>query len=394
MNPAPSTVSLLSLLLVACTQPTELEPTGSGGSSGETSSAAGGSDPGSTSSSGGAGIGGEAAGGGSTTNATTGAGAGEPCPDGITCVSTFPFTDERDTSAEGTSSIASYDCAPSTNEGGREIVYRVAIPSAGFLSAAVYDAAGVDLDVHILSDFDPSAPSGNGCLSRGDKQAKADVEPGYAYVVADSWTNSSGTALEGAYRLDIGFVPVSEGPCDFEPVDIARVGDNGQSLSLPATGPIVREAHLVTQAEPAPFPATSTDELDAHYALSQAETGLVMYREQVWAPLEGGDFYGAGIGDPADFPVEHEGWYVNMYWTAGSRPVRGTRMILRLPGDPSRAVVVAAGYETGPGDLAMIGGTTEETHFYLGTQHQDEMTLGLAADPTLPLGPRRCTDMP
>jgi hypothetical protein len=81
-----------------------------------------------------------------------------------------------------------------------------------------------------------------------------------------------------------------------------------------------------------------------------------------------------------------------MYWTAAARPPKGTRMILRLPSDPSRAVVVAAGYETGPGDLSMIGGTTEEAHFYLGTQHQDELTLGFASDASLPLGPRRCTD--
>jgi hypothetical protein len=118
----------------------------------------------------------------------------------------------------------------------------------------------------------------------------------------------------------------------------------------------------------------------------------VMYRREVWAPLEGGSFYGAGIGSPTLFPVLDEGWYVNMYWTPSSRPPKGTRMILRLPGDPSRAVVVAAGYETGPGNLAHIGGTPEETHFYLGTQSLAEMTLGIAEDQTLPLGPRRCTD--
>ena len=32
---------------------------------------------------------------------------------------------------------------------------------------------------------------------------------------------------------------------------------------------------------------TATDELQAHYDLSQTTTGLVMYRTQVWAPLEG-----------------------------------------------------------------------------------------------------------
>ena len=158
---------------------------------------------------------------------------------------------------------------------------------------------------------------------------------------------------------------------------------------MPATGPMVMEAHLVTQAEPAPYPNTSTDQLAEHYTLSQNETDFIMYRSQVWAPLEGGNFYGAGISSPTLFPVLHEHWYVNMYWTSSSRPDRGTRMILKDPSS-SRSVVVAAGYETGPGNLANIGGTTEETHFYLGTQHHSELTLGIATDQSIPIGPRSC----
>ena len=145
----------------------------------------------------------------STTAMTTGAGAGDPCPAGVTCVESFPFHDERDTSTEGTTAIASYDCAPNTNEGGPEILYRVAVQAPGYLSVAVYDAAGDDLDVHILSDLDPAAPSGVFCMSRGDVQAGADVNPGYLWVVADTWVNGSGTALSGPYQLDIGFTPRS-----------------------------------------------------------------------------------------------------------------------------------------------------------------------------------------
>jgi hypothetical protein len=133
-----------------------------------------------------------------------------------------------------------------------------------------------------------------------------------------------------------------------------------------------------------------TDELADHFALSQSRTGFVLHRTQVWAPLEGGSFYGAGIGSPTVFPVLHEGWYVNMYWRATSRPERGTRMILRDPFGGPRAVVVAAGYETGPGNLEHIGGTPEETHFYMGTRHRSAMTLGIATDQTLPYGPRVC----
>jgi hypothetical protein len=326
-------------------------------------------------------------GGATTTTGTGGAGTGgggsSPCPAGVTCVTTFPFHDDRDTSVEGMHMIDTYACKPGADESGPEIVYRVTVPEPGFLSVAVYSDPGVDIDVHILSSLD-----GNACLDRGDVHARADVPAGDVWIVADTYV-SGGIPQSGAFGLDIGFIVPSKGPCGMEVGEMPRVGDNGNHLAMPATGPIVMEAHLVTQAEPPPYPMTATDELEAHYQLSQAATGLVMYRTQVWAPLEGGSFYGAGIGDPSQFPVVDEGWYVNMYWTAAARPAKGTRMILK---DPSggRAVVVAAGYETGPGNLAHIGGTPEESHFYMGTRHLDPMTLGIATDQTLPLGPRIC----
>jgi hypothetical protein len=366
---------ILALTLIAlgsCADTSPIKPDGAGaaGQGGGTSTA-----------SSSAGVGG--AGG------TMGAGGQTPCPSGVTCVSTFPFTDQRDTSADGASHIDAYDCAPQTGESGPEIYYRVTLPSDGFLSASVYDGSGVDIDLHILTSLDPASPKGTTCVARGDLDVAADVKAGYAWIVADSYSNAT-QSFPGAYKIDIGFIPVAEGPCDMATGTMARVGDGGNHLPMPATGPIVMEAHLVTQDEPAPFPTTATDELDAHYALSQSKTNLVMHRGQVWAPLEGGSFYGAGIGDPADFPVVDEGWYVNMYWTASARPPKGTRMILQRPDDPSRAVVVAAGYETGPGDLSHVGGTPEETHYYLGTQHLDVLKLGIATDQSLPLGPRKC----
>jgi hypothetical protein len=305
------------------------------------------------------------------------------CPPGIICVGQFPFIAEGDTRLSNSSVYDSYPCKSSADESGNEFIYRVDLPQPGFLSAAVYDDSGVDIDLHILSSLDASS-----CISRGDKQVKADVEAGTYYVVADSYV-SGGQSLAGVYRIEIGFTIPSQGPCLMESGEMARVGDGGNHLQMPATGPMVLEAHLVTQEEPAPYPATSTDELKAHYQLSQSRSGFVMMRSQVWAPLEGGTFYGAGIGSPNLFPVLDEHWYVNMYWTKDARPARGTRMILQDP-QGSRAVVVAAGYETGPGNLSRIGGSPEETHYYLATSHLDTLTLGIASDQTLPLGPRIC----
>lgn len=307
----------------------------------------------------------------------------EPCPQGVTCVTSFPFGEDRDSSQEPAGVFDSYACSPETDEGGPEVVYRVTVPASGFLSAAVRESDGVDVDVHILSARDAAA-----CVDRGNYDARADVTAGQWWVIVDTYS-SNGVPQSGPFHVDIGFVEPSQGPCDMQTGEMARVNDNGVHLAMPATGPMVLEAHLVTQEEPAPYPSTSTDELAEHYALSQSRTGFVMHRSQDWAPLEGGSFYGCGIGSPDDFPVVDEGWYVNMYWTASARPAKGTRMILREPGG-SRAVVVAAGYETGPGDLSSVGGTPEESHFYMGTGHLSDMTLGIAVDQSLPLGPREC----
>lgn len=311
-----------------------------------------------------------------------------PCSDDVeACVSSFPFYATGNTT-EGVRLWDSYSCASSTNESGPELIYRVDVPSDGFLSAAVFEETGgavaTDVDVHLLSSLDAAQ-----CVERGNHQVGADVEAGTWWVVVDSWVDGSARERAGAFRIAIGFLEPSRGACGLATGEMARVGDGGDHLAMPATGPMVLEAHLVTQEEPSPYPVTSRDELGAHYALSEERTGLVMYRTQAWAPLEGGSHYGAGISSPTLFPVVDEGWYVNMYWTGTSRPARSTRMILRTPGT-DRAVVVSAGFETGPGNLDNIGGTPEETHFYLGTGHLDDMTLGIATDQSLPLGPRVC----
>jgi len=241
--------------------------------------------------------------------------AGTICPPGMRCVTSFVFSDTADTSNTSLpSQLDSYSCSPSTDESGREVIYRVEVPADGFLSAAVTEDNGVDVDVHLLSALDASS-----CLARGNYSAKADVTAGTYYVVVDTY---GGGANAGGYTIDIGFIAPSRGNCEMETGSMPRVNDQGNTLQMPATGPVVMEAHLVTQEEPPPYPQTDTDELAAHYALSQSRTGLVMHRTQVWAPLEGGTFYGAGIGSPTAFPLLDEGWYVNMYWQSSSRPRR------------------------------------------------------------------------
>lgn len=367
--------------LAACSgdPPSELAPSGASGAS--TSTGAGGEGGASTATS-------SSASGTSSASSSSGAGGeggviSSPCPDDVTCVTAFPFHDERDTSLEGQSAFDVYPCKDTADESGPEIAYRVTTQGPGVLSALVADDAGVDIDVHILADFAPEA-----CLARDDVFTSAEVPAGDSWVVADTYVSGSGPQA-GPFALDIGFARASKGPCTMLDGVMPRVGDGGASLVLPAKGTVARLGHLVTAEEPAPYPTTSTEELLAHYALSRDATGVVLPRALGWTPQGGAAHYGAGVGDPSELPVLDETYHVTMYWTAAARPPKGTRMILRDPAS-GRAVVVAAGYATGPADLSDIGATTEEAHFVLGSDEGTELELGFAADGALPLGPRIC----
>jgi hypothetical protein len=310
---------------------------------------------------------------------------GGDCPAGVTCVDTFPYRAAFDTTLSAQSDFDAYACAPSTDESGREFVFRVNIHTKSFVGVAIDDsAAGVDIDAHLLSDLDPET-----CLDRGNSDAGSVVEPGVYYVVADTYV-SGGTEQAGAFDITIGVIPLSTGDCSLESGWLDRVGDDGNYLEMPAAGPMAIEAHLVTTQDGYgtstidPWPATITDNIEAHHRDSEDLTGFVMARDQPWAPQESCEFGQGACG--SKLPPEDEAWYVNMYWA--DRPGGGTRMILQ--NDAGLAIVVAAGYETGPGNLDYIGGTVEEVHQYLGTGHGSPLTLGFAADETLPLGPIDC----
>ncbi|MGE3669878.1 MAG: hypothetical protein AB7K71_09475 [Polyangiaceae bacterium] len=379
---------------------------GGSSASGGNGAAAGGSAGGATnggSASGGSGNGGAGAGGSSSGG--SGGSAGN-CPVGTFCspipIQSFPYTDQGDTTNAPSDEVDGYSCSPSTTELGPEVVYLVDVPEAGRLSVSVTDGDGVDVDVHLLD-----APNGNGCLERDDVSFNYDISAGSYYVVVDTWTDSSGTEFPGGYTLDVTFSPAAAGDCATYPLDLKMFwtscdvsldcfeatdpsdGNTYRYLRTPATGPVVKEAHLVTVSDDfgGGWPTSFTDQIARHYNLSQAATNYTMTRSEPWAPAgEGGSQYGQGsTGVP--LPVVAEAWYVNMYWR--NKPAAGTRMIIKNPAN-GRAVVAAAGYETGPGSNTAIGGVTEEIHNYLGTGHRDDLQLGFAVNDSLPYGPIQC----
>lgn len=135
----------------------------------------------------------------------------EDCPQDVICTSVFPFVHTGDTSQSSIRDFDSYDCAPSTDESGPEIYYRLTIPHSGFLALELSDMeSGADVDVHLLSSLDSTD-----CIDRGHWLAGSWVTAGTYWVVADSWVNGSGSHLSGAYTLRVGLTTyedlVSEG---------------------------------------------------------------------------------------------------------------------------------------------------------------------------------------
>jgi hypothetical protein len=314
-------------------------------------------------------------------NSDGGEGGVAPCPADLVCVDAFPFVQAGDTTWSARRALNAYNCAPRTNEGGPEVVYRVVVDRPGILGARVRDAEFTDIDLHILRELDAAS-----CMGRDDAALSRFVEPGTYFVVADTWVDGAGVERLGSFEIEIHFRPVADIACAMRTEPLPRV--QGDVLQMPATGAVVLEAHLVSTAEAfdGGWPTSARDGLERHYGFSEMATGYVMRRTQVWAPEgEGGSMWGQGSA--AKPPLDHEGWYVNMYWRM--RPARGTRMIIRQPSGPL-AVVAAAGYETGPGSATAIGGATEEIHDYLGTTHRDTLTMGFAVDESLPVGPVRC----
>lgn len=127
----------------------------------------------------------------------------------------LPLVDENDTSLSTEDNIDYYDCAPTTNETGNEIIYRFTTAHSGRFRAKLSDGAGVDIDIHLLQNPQVSNGVATGCIDRAHEVLEVDnLSAGTYYVIADSWSS-----LNGAYRLSFEFeadgvwtsVPVTDG---------------------------------------------------------------------------------------------------------------------------------------------------------------------------------------
>ena len=117
------------------------------------------------------------------------------CPEGLICVDHFPWSGSGDTRSSARSEFDQYACAPTTDESGAEIVYRLDVPTDGLLALSL-DDRGDDVDVHLLSALDADA-----CVDRGNLGSASWVTAGTWYVVIDSWVDGAGAPHPGQYDL-------------------------------------------------------------------------------------------------------------------------------------------------------------------------------------------------
>lgn len=198
-------------------------------------------------------------------------------------------------------------------------------------------------------------------------------------------------------------IPKGDGNCAYEmiEVDTVRLG----KIKIPAVGKIVEESHYVTQEDQfAGYPASSDHGIKEHLEKSckmlehyygifsnADECQKKIYRqswEKVWTPAENGGNIG-GNARGKKLPVDQEMWQANMYFTQKSFPNPGEKWLIKNPKN-GKSVVVAVGYELGPGGREFIAGASVETHYYLESDNNSQLEIGKLIDQGLKYGPVKC----
>jgi len=176
--------------------------------------------------------------------------------------------------------------------------------------------------------------------------------------------------------------------------------------SLPSEGIFIEESHLATSedlfSKQRLFPIDVLENIDLHLARAcnllqsnhfpQLQLGECanVYADQwdrEWTPPESGQAGQGSVGNLRPTPVQ-EMWSGNMYWTAASKPRPGEKFLATFNGIN---IVVAMGFETGPGSRRFLGGLQPEIFWALGAKnHESTIKLGRLIDQSLDYGPVRC----
>ncbi len=176
-----------------------------------------------------------------------------------------------------------------------------------------------------------------------------------------------------------------------------------RTIELPIVGKLVEESHYVTYNDKFPdgrlFANTQDENIETHLKISLEiyqdfdpdATELDLYGnhwQREWTPAERGQIGQGSIGDiqAKELSPAMELWLINMMWADGP-PRVGTKFLLQANG---KAVIVVAGYETGPGSEDFMGGVTPEVHHWLGTDSDSDIKISYLENQNFPYGPVKC----
>jgi hypothetical protein len=159
----------------------------------------------------------------------TGTSAASPdgTPDNPVPVSSFPFVDSRNTSQSMSNLLDGCGLAPSVGEKGPEYIYKVTLTQPGQLTVSVQDDVGVDIDVHLYTSMNT-----NDCIARDDSTFTHAVDCGTYYVVADTFSGSTGPK-PGPYTLTVDFAPSGGQACGSGPPQYDFKGGPGTACAYP-----------------------------------------------------------------------------------------------------------------------------------------------------------------
>lgn len=177
-----------------------------------------------------------------------------------------------------------------------------------------------------------------------------------------------------------------------------------KTVNLPLKGLFVEESHYVTTEDKFPqnrlFANQPDENMEEHLQRSfllykkydpNAKFGELYGKnwQKQWTPAESGKIGQGSVGDVQvkELRPEMELWLLTMMWDKGQKPKKGTKFILKAN---DKAVVVIAGYETGPSSKNYLGGVTTEVHRWLGTDNQSEIELIYPKEQNIAPGPVIC----
>lgn len=108
-------------------------------------------------------------------------------------ISSLPFVDVKDTRTDGVARLDSYPGCSTTNEAGREVLYRLELSQPTTVRVFVVSTAASDIDVHLLSE----PTSGQSCVARHDKVIVRQLAAGTHWLSLDTYQSMGGEYLVG-----------------------------------------------------------------------------------------------------------------------------------------------------------------------------------------------------